>query len=282
MTLMKPTDEIGRHLADDDLPRPQRRDEQRLHRAGFLFARQRDRGHQRRDDRQHERHQAGHEQVRALARRVESHPHRRHDPDLPRDRGVRDVALVAARLTPAARTPARCCRCSARWRPVTISSVRRQTARELLGEAGLEHDRALRDAALEQRSRADRIRGSDGDDLERDRPPLNRLRIAMRRASGAGSTIARRDAVDVGANRVAERSRPGGSAAAMITDERPPVAEDVDTPPCAAGNRAQDEPRLARRVYRPPTTIIAATTLDPHRACLRVWVGVAARPFRPS
>ena len=92
-TLMNPMHEVRRDLADDDLPRAQRRHEQRFHRARFLLARQRERRHERGDDHEHHRHQPGHEEIRARARRVESRSRLRHDLDHPRAAGL--LGLVA-------------------------------------------------------------------------------------------------------------------------------------------------------------------------------------------
>ncbi len=72
--------QVRRHLADDDLPRSQRRHEKGFHRAGLLLARDRNRRHQRRDDGQHECDQTGHKEIRARLRRIEAHARHGHDP----------------------------------------------------------------------------------------------------------------------------------------------------------------------------------------------------------
>ena len=182
--------EVRRDLADDDLPGPQRRDEQRLHRARLLLARERDRRHQRRDDREHERHQPGHEQVRALARRVEAHarPAARCGPRraaAPRSRsyawidrvdvGLHDAAGV--RLGGVGDDRARCAG-SRRARAARRTRARSTTAtcaRAAL-EQRLEHRRSRGTTATTRNTsrRANRLRGS----------PASRVR--------RGSTIASR------------------------------------------------------------------------------------------
>src|SRR6185312_16982616 len=68
-------DEVRHQLGYDDGHRFERRDEQDLHRPQFLFAHDRDRGHHRADQHQHQRHDARHEIGRAPQFGVVHHLH---------------------------------------------------------------------------------------------------------------------------------------------------------------------------------------------------------------
>src|SRR5690606_11107175 len=63
-----------------DLPWPERRYEEYLERSTLLLPRQRDGGHQGGDEGEHERNEAGYEQVHALEHGVVAHPYAGLDP----------------------------------------------------------------------------------------------------------------------------------------------------------------------------------------------------------
>ncbi len=142
----EPDEQIGQDLAEDDLPGAQRRHEERLECAGLLFTSQRNGGHERRDDGQHERHQSGHEEVGAFTRRIETRANLRHDANAARRRTklalVRLNHLERVCLHRASRVWFGCVGddLDARWKPLSEPS----------GEPRLEDEGLLRVTALEQ------------------------------------------------------------------------------------------------------------------------------------
>ncbi len=213
--------EIRKNFSDDDLPRPKRRYEQNLECATLLLARERDRRHERGDEREHERDEAGHEEIGALQRRVEAHPARQRY-EHGRLRPFHQLALevrqrgahVALHRRPAVRV-----------RRVGDEQHRRAIAAcESIGERGREHHGDVRRSPLEQAvQRAGARRHAHDPESRRGLEPATE---SQRQLVGGG--IDDRDAqiAHVGAQREAEQDHLQ-QRHEQQDGQRLPVAEDV-------------------------------------------------------
>ena len=214
-------DEIRRDLADDDLPRLERRHQQRLHRPRLLLARQRDGGHHRRDDGEHKRHQARHEEVRAFASRVEAQPDGWHD---------RDLAASGTHFSLIARDD----RLRVRLQQAAgvglggvgdDQELRGIAACEIAREPGPEHDGLLGLAGLKQRIEI----GGARDDGDRAKHARRGKAVAQRDRRVIRRRIHHREAhvVDVGPNGKAEQ-HDLHDRQRDEDDERAAIAQDVE------------------------------------------------------